>query len=158
MNCFFLNLNRNENFYNYKNDQILYFDFFLKFFYMVLWLISYLVLLIFFLFLNMFFVFCFYLLSLLFLYTLTKISSNLRLIIKFPFQGQKMSIKSFYYINFFNSFHKTLHFFFLFKKMFYSFLFIFYEISFNQTVCLFSKNIVVCFGEDIGWSYLKSNF
>ena len=26
---FFLNLNKNENFYNHKNDQILYFDFFL---------------------------------------------------------------------------------------------------------------------------------
>ena len=136
--------------------------FFFKFFYMVLWLISYLVLFIFFLFLNMFFVFCFYLLSLLFLYTLTKIQSNLRLMIKFPFQGYKIFIKSFYYINFFNSFHKTLHFFFFLRRCFINFFGFSMQFPliklFVYLLCLFSNNVIVCCDEDIGWSYLENNF
>ena len=42
--------------------------------------------------------------------------------------------------------------------MFDNFLLIFYEISFYWTVCLFSKNIIVCCDEDIGWWYLENNF
>ena len=82
--------------------------------------------------------------------------------IKFPFQGYKIFIKSFYYINFFNSFHKTLHFFFFLRRCFI--IFFWFSLKFPLIklfvyfLCLFSKNIVVCFGEDIGWSYLKSNF
>ena len=70
------------------------------------------------------FVFTFFLL--LFLYVLTKIQSNLRLMMKFSFQGQKFSIKSFYYIIFsIPSIKLFIFFLFLFlKKIFDNFLLI----------------------------------
>ena len=82
--------------------------------------------------------------------------------IKFPFQGYKIFIKSFYYINFFNSFHKTLHFFFFLRRCFINFFGFSMQFPliklFVYLLCLFSNNVIVCCDEDIGWSYLENNF
>ena len=102
----------------------------------------------------MFFAFCFYLFFLLF-YTCWP---KFRVIWDWLWNFLSR-LENFYKIillhNFFNSFHKTL-FFFKKKKMFDNFLLFFYEISFYWTVCLFSKNIIVCCDEDIGWWYLEN--